>query len=170
MERWRAFLSDGRTMVVLLLAVIAISIAFGAVKPLIGGALLDLISHPQVNIDRLAEMNAAQRHAHIWVTLTLDSLYPIAYGGFLAGVALRFAPRYALAAASPALALMVADIVENMLIVAALLGASDLVHAKAYATHFKWWLFGLAAIMSVALALGALLRHVMGLKASGQPA
>lgn len=160
MERWRAFLSDGRTMVVMLLAMIAIGVAFGAVKPFIGGGLLDLISHPQANIDRLAEMNAAQRHAHIWVTLTLDSLYPIAYGGFLAGVALRFAPRYALAAASPALALVLVDIVENALIVAALLGADGIVHAKAYATHLKWWLFGLALLVSVVLAFAALLRHL----------
>lgn len=169
MARWRSFLSDGRTMVVFLLTMIVIGGAFGAVGRAIGGTLLDMISHPEANIRRLGEMNAAHREAHLWVTLTLDSLYPIAYGGFLAGVALRFAPRYALAAASPALALVLVDIVENALIVVALLGNDGIVHAKAYATHLKWWLFGFALVFSIVLVPAALLRHVRK-RRGGQPA
>lgn len=159
MGRWRGFLSDGRTMVVLLLAMIVIGVSFGWVSAAIGGPMLDLISHPDANFQRLSEMNAQHREAHLWVTLTLDSLYPIAYGGFLAGVALRYAPRYALAAASPALALVLVDIVENALIVSALLGNAGIVHIKAYATHFKWWLFGFAVVLSITLVLAAMLRH-----------
>ena len=42
----------------------------------------------------VAGMTEAQRNAHFWVTVLLDTAYPLAYGGFFAAMALRFFGRF----------------------------------------------------------------------------
>lgn len=166
MTRIIGVLSRPRVLVALLIAMIAIALAFGHVNGAIGGPLLDMISGAEANRARLAGMDAGQRSAHLWVTLTLDMAYPLVYAPFFGAFAARFAGRFALAAALPAIALLAVDVTENMVIVAMLLGNETLFEIKSLATLLKWWLFGLTLAVAAASGLSALVRHFAGVRAA----
>lgn len=159
MDRRIARLTNGRFVVGLLLVTIAISVAFGFTSTRLGGPLLDLISGEAANEARLAAMSAAQKAEHLRITLMLDLVYPTAYGGGLASLAARLSPDRKLFAASPALALILADLVENALIVAMLGGNHEVVAAKSIATQIKWCLFAGSCLLVLALAATAMFRH-----------
>ncbi len=101
-------------------------------------------------------MNASQKTAHFWVTVLLDTAYPLAYGGFLAGMALRFFGRFGKLAAAPALAVIVLDLTENMVQALGLTGTADVLAAKDWLTPLKFmliWPAGLIALVALAIAI-----------------
>jgi hypothetical protein len=107
----------------------------------------------------LAGMTAEQRDVHFWVTVLLDTAYPLAYGGFLAGMALRFFGSFGKAAAVPAFATIIVDLTENTVQALALKGSVDVLDAKEWLTPLKFGLFFLAA----AIALVALIIAIVNL-------
>jgi hypothetical protein len=159
LDRLTRALARGHVLVCLLIVSIAVSLGFGLVDPWLGGPLLDMVATPAANEARLAAMSAAQKTTHLQITLTLDLLYPIAYGGGLASLAARFAPRRRLLAVMPGVALVVVDLVENALIVAMLIGSESVIPAKALMTEIKWLLFGSCCLLAVGLAVRAIVRH-----------
>lgn len=159
MDRLIAILARGPVLVGLLVISIAVSVGFGLVDNGLGGPLLDLVAGREANEARLAAMSAAQKATHLRITLTLDLLYPMAYGGGLASLAARFAPRRKLLAAAPALALIVVDMFENVLIAAMLSGHDGVIALKTAATEAKWALFLLCCVIALALAAAAMFRH-----------
>lgn len=154
-----SYLGSGRFLIFLLAIAIVVGMAFGLFAEKIGGTLLDMLSDPAANEARLATMSASQRSAHLWVTLTLDIVYPFAYGGGLANLAARFAPRNKLLAAAPGLALILVDLIENLLIVLMLQGDIQVIAVKSLVTQAKWWLFGGCSLLVTGLAVAAAIRH-----------
>jgi hypothetical protein len=134
---------------------LVIGAAFGMCRPVVGGAFLDMTSDPEASRAIIAAMTGAQRTAHAWVTVLLDTAYPLAYGGFLGGLALRFFGKFGKHAAIPALGVVVVDLTENLVQVLALAGWVDALDAKAWLTPLKFGLFFLAAgIAVIALVIG----------------
>ena len=160
MQKCIEYLMNSKILIFLLLIVILITFLFDRATIVIGGALLDMKLTIPDTAARLAEMTAAQRRAHLWVTLDLDTIYLLAYGGFLAGFAARFAGRHAIVIAVPALLLILADFGENMLIAACLTGHEALLPAKVAATQVKWFLFLLALALALGSGLTAFVRHL----------
>jgi hypothetical protein len=154
-----AYLGSGRFLILLLALAIVVGVAFGVFGGHLGGPLLDMLSDPSANEARLAAMTADQRSTHMWITLTLDVIYPFAYGGGLANLAARFADRNKLLFAGPGLLLILVDLIENALIVAMLGGDTAVIHAKALVTLIKWWLFGGCSLLVMGLAAWAAIRH-----------
>jgi hypothetical protein len=109
----------------------------------------------------LGEMSQAQRSAHVQITLFLDTIYPLAYGAVLAGVAWRFGGALRGIAILPAIIGVLVDFAENALQVAALTGSPDWLAGKDIITPLKFGAIALAALIALVLLLAALLRRVM---------
>lgn len=143
----------------LFVLMIVIGAGFGVFNKAVGGTFLDMTASAVQAREILAGMTAEQRDVHFWVTVLLDTSYPLAYGGFMAGMALRFFGSYGKAAALPAFATIIVDLTENMVQALALKGTADVLDAKEWLTPLKFGLFFLAA----AIALVALIIAIVNL-------
>ena len=65
---------------------LVIGAGFSLCRPMVGGAFLDMTSDPEIARTMIATMSGAQRAAHAWVTVLLDTAYPLVYGAFLGGL------------------------------------------------------------------------------------
>jgi len=140
----------------LFLATAAISIGFIVWIPNLGGTILDSIAAVDEVQARLNAMSDVQKDSHFMMTLVLDMVFPLAYGGLFAGLALRFGGNAGIWLAIPALAVIPVDLFENTIQLLALKGSDGLLSVKAILTPVKSVLFLLAGLIAVgALALGA---------------
>ena len=153
----------GRTPVLfgLLGLTLVIMLSFREVRAQVDGVLLDFIWSGAAAQERLAALSGPQRTAHFWATVLNDTAYPLAYGGLLAGIALRFGrgpgPRLALFAA----ATVAVDFLENTVQALALSGTADLLAAKTLLTPLKFGLSAIPALIAVYLlgrAMGEAIR------------
>jgi hypothetical protein len=130
----------------------ALAIGFQLTIPLAGGALLDGSSTLAASEELLQAMSAAQKRAHLWITVLLDVPFPFAYGGLFLGLCLRHGGKFALYLAVPAFLVIPVDLLENAVQVIALMGNEAPLPVKVYLTPAKFLLFYSAAIA----ALGSL--------------
>ncbi len=135
---------------------------FGVFMPAAGGELLDMEMTGEAAGAILSEMTTAQRTAHIWITAILDTLYPLAYGAVLAGIAWRFGGKLRSLAILPAITGVVSDFTENTLQLAALSGSPGWLAGKDIITPLKFGAIALAGLIALVLLLTALLRRLMG--------
>ncbi|MEQ9316953.1 MAG: hypothetical protein RLN72_13945, partial [Henriciella sp.] len=82
-------LSRWQVILLCFVAMVLIGMSFAPVQDAIDGKLLDMIFSGEAAQARLAELSAEQREAHFWATVLNDTAYPLAYGGFFAGLAAR---------------------------------------------------------------------------------
>lgn len=150
-----SFLARTPVIWITFVLMLVIGVGFGLCRPMVGGAFLDMTSDPEMARTIIATMSDAQRTAHAWVTVLLDTAYPLAYGGFFGGLALRFFGPFGKYAALPALGVVVVDLTENMVQVLALADWVDALDAKAWLTPLKFGLLFLAVgIAVIALVIG----------------
>lgn len=157
-----SYVGSGRFLIFLLAVAILVGMAFGYFGGQLGGPLLDMLSDPAANEARLAAMSADQRSTHLLITLALDVIYPIAYGGGFANLSARLVDRNKLLVAAPGLALILVDLTENVLIALMLQGDAAVIPAKTLATQVKWWLFAGCSLLVTGLAIIAAIRHYTG--------
>ena len=148
-------------------SVIAISIAamilLGGLLRQTGEALdgmLDLTltgAEARALLDRLTPW---QRDVHAHATLLYDGLYPLAYGAFFAGLAVRLGGAKARWIALVMLGGMVADYAENIVQLLALSGRADWLDAKTVLTPIKFALTGTAVLATLMLAIRAMWARV----------
>ena len=144
-----AFLTRIPVLWTLFIVAFLITNGFALLAPQVGGPYLDSLWNGAQAEARLAEMTDSQRSAHFWITVLLDTAYPLAYGGFLAGMALRFFGAFGRLASLPAFATIIVDLTENTVQALALSGAADVLDAKTWMTPLKFYLFGLAGLIAV---------------------
>lgn len=135
---------------------------FGVFMPAAGGELLDMQMTGAAAGDILSAMTPEARTAHIWITALLDTLYPLAYGGVLAGIAWRFGGRLRSLAILPAIIGVVSDFAENALQLAALSGSPGWLAGKDIITPLKFGAIAAAALIALVLLVAALLRRLAG--------
>ena len=119
------------------------------------GGMLDLTltgAEARALLDRLTPW---QRDVHAHATLLYDGLYPLAYGAFFAGLAVRLGGAKARWIALVMLGGMVADYAENIVQLLALSGRADWLDAKAVLTPIKFALTGTAVLATLVLAIRA---------------
>ena len=133
----------------LFVAAFLITTAFVLLAPGVGGQYLDSLWSGEQAQALLAGMSPAQRSTHFWITVLLDTAYPLAYGGFMAGMALRFFGRFGTLAALPAFATIIVDLTENTVQALALSGTVNVLDAKSWLTPLKFYLFDAAGIIAV---------------------
>ncbi|MBE9066430.1 hypothetical protein IQ260_07170 [Leptolyngbya cf. ectocarpi LEGE 11479] len=112
--------------------------------------LLDRISSPNKARDKIEEMDARQRKAHVWITATLDVALPLSYGYLFAGTALRFFPKYGAYLILPALLAILVDLTEGGIQILALTSVADLLELKKYVTPLKFGLVVLGGTIAIA--------------------
>ena len=119
------------------------------------GGMLDLTltgAEARALLDRLTPW---QRDLHAHATLLYDGLYPLAYGAFFAGLAVRLGGAKARWIALVMLGGMVADYAENIGQLLALSGRADWLDAKTLLTTIKFALTGTAVAATLVLAIRA---------------
>lgn len=148
-----ALLARRTSLYVSFAATVALSIGFVLVMNHWDFQLIDEMSDPDKIREHLAGMSETQKRVHIWTTGTLDVLYPFAYGGLFAGLALRFFGRYGPYLALPGILVIPVDLAEGLVQIFLLNGNESLITLKAYLTPLKLALFFLALCIAV-VALG----------------
>ena len=151
-----AFLKRTPVIWALFVAAILITLGFGLLAPAVGGQYLDSILTGAGAQEHLSAMTGPQRSAHFWITVLLDTAYPLAYGGFFAAMALRFFGRFGKFAALPAFATIIVDLTENTVQALALSGAANVLDAKSWLTPLKFDLFyvsGIIALIGLVIAI-----------------
>ena len=122
----------------------------------IGGEMLDVkagYSHEEA-IAAMGGYGEQGRRVYAWSAGTLDTLLPLVYASFLAGIIYRFRPteRYWRLACLPLLA-GVLDLGENVQIILMLTGYPDVSAAQVASASFFTALKGYALLLSLALAV-----------------
>lgn len=133
---------------------------FGVFSETVGGQFLDTLKDPEAARATLAAMSLEQKSAHFWVTVLLDTLFPLSFGLLFAGLAWRFFGRFGGLAAIPGFAVLVVDLTENTIQALALSGAADALDAKAWVTPLKMGLFFIAAGIALVAVLIAVYRMI----------
>lgn len=135
------------------LATVALTVAFGFWIRAYDLHILDRISSADEIKAVVAAMSDVQKTSHWWMTLVLDYAYPLAYGGFFAGLALRGFGKLGVLAAIPAFICIVADIIENTAQLMILKGMESPIAIKTVMTPLKVWTFLIAAVIALVALL-----------------
>ena len=144
----------------LLLVFILLGASFSFVQQAIGGPLLDMQINSTDTLIRLGDMTDEQKHIHMVATLTLDTYYPLAYGGLLAGIVARFAPSSRRFLVIPAFIAAITDLAENFVQSLALNGSTIILPAKDILTPLKFGSFLLATLIALLVLATALLKRM----------
>lgn len=144
-----------RPVIIILSLAVAVALVFGfqAWLPSVGGEILDRVESVSDSTALLSSMTDAQKDSHFWMTLLLDYAFPLAYGAFFAGLALRFPGKLGVVLAIPAFLVFGADVTENTVQLVALKGDLSLLHTKEFLTPAKFLLFNVAALVALASLL-----------------
>ena len=147
-------LSDNRSIWVALVSTILITLAFLVIGSILRLTFLDTISDPSEVRLALASMPPNHRVFHVWITLTLDVLYPLSYGALFVGLTFRFYMSYGRLLAAPFFVLVPADLLEGVVQVLALTDMADFIGAKAILTPLK---YGLVVYGVITITIGTVL-------------
>ena len=111
--------------------------------------LLDSLWQPERVRAAIADMDATQRAAHIWLTSTVDVVFPIAFGLFVLGSGLRLQPAWRKPITALVMLLIGFDLLEGTVQILALTSQVDWLAAKQILTPVKLgcYLVGLVLVV-----------------------
>ena len=172
MRRYFEWAGRPAVLVLTFLATVVLLAVFPAIP--VGGELLDVRSGYGYDeaMAALAGYGADGRRLYIWSGATLDTLLPVAYASFLAGLVYRFRPseRLRVVAWFP-VALGALDLVENAQIIAMLVGFPDVsemqVASASAFTVTKSLAFAACFAYAVVVVLVAVARHLLARRPAG---
>ena len=144
------FVAKPATLWLLFGATVLITLAFPPLAASWELTLLDGVASPDRVRELIAGMTPEQRTAHAWITGTLDVAYPLVYGSFFAGMALRFFPRVGAGLGAFIALVIPVDLFEGLVQILALTGQADWVATKAFVTPLKVGLFLAGALVALA--------------------
>ena len=156
------FLARTPAILFLLIAFTLLGASFYFVEQAIGGPLLDVQINGADALARLSTMTDEQKHMHMIATLTLDTFYPLAYGGLFIGIVARFAKKYRRFLAVPAFVAVLVDFTENIVQSMALAGSADLLATKDFLTPLKFGSVILAAVIALTVLAIAIVKWIRG--------
>ncbi len=156
------WLAQTRVILILFVVMFLTGAGFHWVTEASGGPLLDVLTDGEAAMVRLSQMDASQRTVHFRGTVFLDTLYPLAYGGFFAALIARFAGRWRGFLVVLPIATALADFSENITQAIALTGGDpEVLLAKDILTPLKFGFFLATFVTCVILLLIAGTRYVM---------
>ena len=153
-----SILTNSRVLWTLAVIQVLIWVGFVSIMSRYNFVLIDEMWQPDAIRNYISALTPEQKQAHVWTTATLDVLYPLTYGSFFAGMALRFFGQSGRWLALPGILAVPVDLTEGVIQVLALSGQESVVAQKAWITPLKLGLFGAAALISV-VAIAVALRR-----------
>ncbi len=141
---------------------VALFVGFNFWTPAVGGMILDTVGPVDEVQALLASMTDAQKASHFRMTLGLDMIFPLIYGGLFIGLIFRNFDKAARWLAIPAFAVIPIDLAENTIQLMALQGNESLLGAKALLTPAKSLSFLVAALIALAGLVIATVRRLRG--------
>ncbi len=135
-ERLGRWLASKRVLAVTFASTLVMTVLFGVVMLVWDFELIDEMYRADVIAAHVRAMSAEQRTVHAWMTATLDVAYPLAYGAFFLGAALRFFDHRWLAL--PALLVVPVDLAEGVTQVLLLNGNMNVLGLKTILTPLKF--------------------------------
>ena len=144
---------------------VVIFVVFGVLAPMVGGQFLDKVSKPEDTRAVFDAMTSSERTVHFWITVLLDTAFPLSFGLFFAGMAWRFFGKLGPYAAIPGFVVLIVDLTENTLQAITLSGAAYVLEPKEWVSPLKMNLFYLAALIALVAAGIALYRVIAKKKA-----
>jgi len=148
------YLSSNKAITISFVLMVLCGIGFGVFSGSYGGVLMDLAMDEEGALATLAGLTPEQKTSHFWVTVLLDSAYPLCYGAFFVGAIARLAREHRVWAIWPSLIGVDCDFVENTVQAMALSGNPDWLWLKDY----------VAPVKMAALAIGLLLIIGFGIR------
>ncbi|MCW8194834.1 hypothetical protein F6455_08545 [Proteobacteria bacterium 005FR1] len=130
-------LSTGSTLWLLFSASVVILLAIRYAAASWGLELLDEIYRPDQVREALREMSQEQKLAHVWISASLDLIFPLVLGGLLGGLTIKLLPSCVRYLLIPVATAVLVDLWENTLQIVVLLELKNVVEAKAIATAVK---------------------------------
>ena len=137
-----------------------VGFGFIYVQQAVDGELLDMIWHAEDANARLLEMTTSQKSKHYWATAILDSVYPVAYGGFFIGLTARLTKLKNVKLIWPAICAVIFDFIENVVQLLALSGRPDFLIIKNFITPLKFSSVVLAILVILILLIVAGYRKI----------
>ena len=144
---------------------VVIFVVFGVLAPMVGGQLLDMVTKREDTRAVFDAMTSSERTVHFWITVLLDTAFPLSFGLFFAGMAWRFFGKLGPYAAIPGFVVLIVDLTENTLQAITLSGAAYVLEPKEWVSPLKMNLFYLAALIALVAAAIALYRVIAKKKA-----
>ncbi len=160
-----SFITRTPVLWTLFVLTVVIFVVFGALAPMVGGQFLDMVSKPEDTRAVFDAMTSSERTVHFWITVLLDTAFPLSFGLFFAGMAWRFFGKLGPFAAIPGFVVLIVDLTENTLQAITLSGAAYVLEPKEWVTPLKTNLFLLAALIAFVAAGIALYRVITRKKA-----
>ena len=155
------WLSRTPVLIGLFIVTFLIAASFYFVIDAIEGDMLDMIWSGEDAIARLNELSARQKQAHFLGTVTLDVLFPFAYGALFIGLLCRLAWRWRWALILLPITVALCDLAENTVQAMALNGyPKEILLFKDIVTPIKGGGFMIALALVVLLAIVALVRRL----------
>ncbi|MGC1507002.1 hypothetical protein [Ketobacter sp.] len=145
----QSLLTNKKTLWTLFVITLLLTLSFGVVMQIWDFMLIDEMSNADQIDNHIATMTATQKLAHIWTTATLDVLYPLAYGGLFAGVALKAFGKAGLWLALPSLLCIPVDLTEGYAQVMLLTGNAEFMSLKTLTTPIKLALFIAGLVIAI---------------------
>jgi len=139
-----------RWILLALLSWVPIGIGFALWIPHLGGQPIDLIVPTADVLAQLGRMSAEQKASHFWMTLTLDTLFPLAFGAVFVLTALSCWGRWGRLGAAICAIPPLLDLVENMTELLALKGNTMLLPVKEVVSPIKYHSIQIAALVVLA--------------------
>ena len=141
---------------------VLVGLSFYPVQQAIDGPMLDMLSTGEAARARIAEMDMEQRFIHFLGTVINDTLYPLTYGAFFAGLAGRFSPeKWRGWFMLPAVFTGIVDLMENTVQALGLYGIESFLFLKDVLTPAKFGLFMLSLVLALGLSAFALGRWLV---------
>jgi len=150
-------LAANRALTISFILMVLCSIGFLVFAKAVGGQFLDLATNEAGALATLANMTAEQKTNHFWVTVLLDSAYPLCYGAFYVGAIARLAGKHRVWAIWPNLIGIDCDYAENIVEAIALSGNPDWLWLKDFVSPVKMAALAIGLLFIIGFGARALL-------------
>jgi len=153
------WLSQTKVLWVSFVLTVLVSVAFVTLASQVNGHFLDEALTQAAALEALNGLSSDQKSFHFWVTALLDTLYPLVYGGFFAGMIARLAGSMRRWAVWPGFIGVDCDFVENIAQMLALSNDPSWLFLKDFVTPIKMGGIGISLLLIAVFGVLALRRR-----------
>ena len=152
-------LSSNKAITISFVLMLLCGLGFGIFADSYGGVLMDLAMDEEGALATLAGLTPEQKNSHFWVTVLLDSAYPLCYGAFFVGAIARLAGKHRVWAIWPNLIGVDCDYAENIVQAMALSGNTDWLWLKDFVAPVKMAALAIGVLFIIGFGIRALLNR-----------